>query len=147
MKYLNSFPASLFCGCLLLFGVSATAANLPSDWRHEQSFDISTTGLVKISLPVETLDAARPALEDLRLYDAAGNEVPYLIERPAPVSKAVQAAKSFQVSLNANTTVITLETGLAQPLDGVTLESPAMNFIKAVRVESSADGKKWETLA
>jgi len=147
MKYLNNFPASLLCGCLLLPGVSATAVNLPSDWRHEQSFDVSATGLVKINLPVETLDSARPALEDLRLHDDAGNEVPYLIERPTPVAKAVQAAKSFQVSLNANTTVITLESGLAQPLDGVTLESPAMNFIKAIRVESSADGKKWETLA
>jgi hypothetical protein len=126
---------------------STAAANLPSDWRHEQSFDVSTTGLLKISLPVETLDDARPALEDLRLYDDAGNEVPYLIERPVPLTKAVRAAKSFQVSLNANTTVITLQTGLAQPLDGVTLESPAMNFIKAVRVERSDDGKHWQTLA
>jgi hypothetical protein len=126
---------------------STAAANLPSDWQHEQSFGVSTTGLVKISLPVETFDAARPSLEDLRLYDDAGNEVPYLIERPAPVAKVVQAAKSFQVSLNANTTVITLETGLGQPLDGVTLESPAVNFIKAVRVENSDDGKHWQILA
>ena len=126
---------------------STAAANLPSDWQHEQSFDVSTTGLLKISLPVETLDAARPGLEDLRFYDGAGNEVPYLIERPVPFAKIVRPAKSFQVSLNANTTVITLETGLAQTLDGVTLESPAMNFIKAVRVESSDDGKHWQTLA
>ena len=45
------------------------------------------------------------------------------------------------------TTVITLETGLAQPLDGVTLETPAANFIKAVRVEGSADGQNWQRLA
>ena len=147
MKRLNNFPTGLFCGCALLLGISATAANLPSDWQHEQSFDVLTTGLVKISLPVETLDAARPALEDLRLYDDASNEIPYLIERPTPSPKIVRAAKSFQVSLNANTTVITLETGLAQPLDGVTLESPAMNFIKAVRVESSDDGRHWQILA
>ena len=46
-----------------------------------------------------------------------------------------------------NNTVIVLETGLAQPLDAVTLETPAMNFIKAVRVESSNDGKNWQILA
>ncbi|MGC9944407.1 MAG: DUF3999 family protein [Verrucomicrobiota bacterium] len=132
---------------VLVVCIPAAAANLPSDWRHEQSFDVSNAGLVKISLPVETLDAARPALEDLRLYDGAGTEVPYLIERPAPAAKVVQAAKSFQVSLNADTTIITLETGLAQPLDGVTLESPARNFIKAVRVESSDDGQHWQILA
>ena len=128
LSRLISFPAGWLCLCALLFAVSATAASLPSDWQREQSFDISTTGLVKMSLPVETLDAARPELEDLRLYDAAGNEVPYLIDRPVPIAKVVQEAKSFQVSLNANTTVITLETGVAQPLDGVTLESPFNGF-------------------
>ncbi len=147
MKRLNNFLANGICGCLLLTGFSAAGANLPSDWQHEQSFNVSATGLVKINLPVETLDAARPALEDLRLYDDAGNEIPYLIEHPVPSPKIVRSAKSFQVSLNANNTVIVLETGLAQPLDAVTLETPAMNFIKAVRVESSNDGKNWRILA
>jgi Protein of unknown function (DUF3999) len=96
---------------------------------------------------VETLDAARSALEDLRLCDDAGNELPFLITRPMPSAKAVQSAKSFQVSLNPAATVITLETGLAQPLDGVTLETPAASFIKAVRVEGSADGQNWQRLA
>ena len=76
-----------------------------------------------------------------------GNELPFFITRPVPSAKAVQGAKSFQASLNTTTTVITLETGLAQPLDGVTLESPATNFIKAVRVEGSADGQDWQQLA
>jgi hypothetical protein len=136
----------LFCGVLLASAVTANAA-LPGDWQKIQRFDIAAPGLVKLSLPPETLDAARPALEDLRLYDDAGNELPYLIEHPAPVGKAVQVAKSFQVSLNANTTIVTLETGLAQPLDGVTLETPAGNFIKAVGVEGSADGQNWQSLA
>src|SRR5580704_1140530 len=130
MKRLINFPASLLCVFALLFGVSVIAANLPSDWQRVQSFDVSTTGLVKVSLPIETLDAARPELEDLRLYDEAGNEVPYLIERPMPAEKVAQAVKGFQVSLNASTTVITVETGLAQPLDTVTLETPAMGLSK-----------------
>jgi hypothetical protein len=131
---------------MILAAISSNAAALPGDWRQEQSFEVTAPGLIKLSLPPETLNAARPALEDLRLYDNAGNEIPFLITRPMPSSKAVQSAKSFQVALNANTTVITLETGLAQPLDGVTLESPAMNFIKAVRVEGSTDGKNWRSL-
>ncbi|MGA2853872.1 MAG: DUF3999 family protein [Verrucomicrobiota bacterium] len=112
-----------------------------------QEFSVAAPGLAKISLPVETLDAARPALEDLRLCDDAGNELPFLITRPAPSPKAIQSAKSFQVSLQPAATIITLETGLLQPLDGVTLESPAANFIKAVRVEGSADGQNWQRLA
>jgi hypothetical protein len=147
MKRLLKFLASLLFVFALLIGISAIAANLPSDWKREQSFDVSTTGLVKMSLPLETLDAARPALEDLRLYDQAGTEVPYLIERPPQVAKAAQPVKAFQVSLNASTTVLTLETGSAQPLDGVTLGTPATDFIKAMSVESSEDGNRWQTLA
>ena len=133
-------------GFALACGGLASAA-LPVEWQHTQQFTVAAPGLMKISLPVETIDAARPALEDLRLQDAAGNELPFFIERPAPVSKAVQSAKSFQVSLNNTTTVITLETGLAQPLDGVTLDTPAAIFIKAVSVEGSADGQNWQRLA
>ena len=120
---------------------------MPAEWQHEQQFDVATPGLVKISLPVETLDAARPALEDLRLYDDAGNEVPYLISARCRRRKSSRAQNHFRFRSTRATTVITLETGLAQPLDGVTLESPAANFIKAVRVEGSADGQNWQRLA
>jgi hypothetical protein len=146
MKPLNNLVAGLLCACALWFGGSAIATNLPSDWQREQLFGVATSGLVKMSLPVQTLDSARPMLEDLRLYDDAGNEVPYMIWRPVPVPKAVQAAKSFQNRLNPTTTLITLETGLTQPVDRVSLESPAGNFLKAVRVESSMDGQRWQLL-
>jgi len=134
-------------GSLLLAGGITANAALPHGWQREQHFEIAAPGLVKFSLPAETLDAARPALEDLRLCDDAGNELPFLITRPVPAGQAVQGAKSFQVSPNAAATVITLETGLAQPLDGVTLETPAADFIKAARVEGSADGQNWQRLA
>jgi len=105
-----------------------------------------TPGLIKLNLPVETLDVARPALEDLRLYDDAGNEVPYLIERPVPVVKVVQNVKSFHISLTPSNTVIVLETGLTQPLDDVTLETPVRSFLKPVRIEGSTDLKRWQPL-
>ena len=118
----------------------------PADWQREQPFNVPAPGLVKLSLPVETLDAARPALEDLRLYDDAGNELPYLIERPVPVEKVIQNVRSFHVSLTPSNTVIVLETGLTQPLDDVTLETPAGSFIKPVRIEGSTDLKRWQIL-
>src|SRR5262249_39813014 len=126
---------------------SARAATLPTDWQHEQSFEVPAPGLVKLSLPVETLDAARPGLEDLRLYDDAGNEVPYLIEHPAPAPRIVRNAKSFQTSLNPQNTVVTLETGITNPIDTVALETPANNFIKSVSVEGSVDGRNWRSIA
>ena len=143
----RSFSWSPILATALFLNLSANAASLSAEWQHAQQFDVAAPGLVKLSLPVATLDAARPALEDLRLYDDSGNELPYLIQRPMPTARAIQSAKSFQVSLNPSTTVLTLETGLAQPLDGVTLQSPATSFIKSVKIETSADGKRWEPVS
>jgi hypothetical protein len=143
MKRLNNI---LRAG-LLTVAASVGASNLPPNWQHEQQFTVSTAGLMKISLPAETLNAARPGLEDLRLFDDVGNEIPYVIERPVPSPKVIQMAKSFSVSLNPANTVITLESGIVQAFDAVTLESPAPNFIKSVKVEDSADGIKWVQLA
>ncbi len=145
MKILRNLPAKWLTIWLLL-GTLAVNAALPAPWQYQQTFDVAAPGLMKISLPLDTLDSARPALEDLRLCDDAGNELPFLIERPAPVAKAIQPAKSFHVSLEPSATVITLETGLVQPLDAVTLESPAQNFIKAVRVDVSNDGQTWRNV-
>ena len=131
----------------LLWTFCAGAAPLPADWRLAREFQVPAPGLVKLSLPIDTLGQARPALEDLRLYDDEGRELPYAIERPGPAGKVIQSVKSFRVALNPSTTTLTLETGLAQPLDAVTLDSPAASFIKPVRVEASADGQRWQTLA
>ena len=125
---------------------SSFAATLPADWQKAQRLDILAPGLVKISLPAETLDASRAALEDLRLYDDNGNELPYYIERPRPASRLTQSGRSFLVTLNANTTVITFDTGLTQPVDAVTLESSATDFIKPVKVEGSTDGRQWQLM-
>jgi len=134
------------CALALGWAFNGTAA-LPSDWRHEQHFEVAAPGFVKFSLPPETLDAARPVLEDLRVHDSAGNEIPFFIERTEPSIKTSHAPDRFQVSLNRTTTVITLETGVAQPLEGISLETPAAHFIKAVRVEGSADSLAWKSLA
>jgi len=123
------------------------ASPAPANWKHVQHFNVSTPGLVKLTLPLETLDAARSELQDLRLYDDAGNEVPYLVESPKPPGITIERASSFQVTLTGVTTVLTLGNSLSQPVDGVSLESPAGTFVKSVDVEGSLDGEQWENLA
>ena len=144
---MRPFNNRIFCSLLFVWSFSLHAANLPADWHYDQSFSLSTLGLTKLSLPLETLDAARPALEDLRLFDDAGNEVPFVIERPVPTVKIIRTVKSFQVAMQPRATVITIETGLTQPLDIVTLETPVGDFLKPVRIEASVDGRTWQMLA
>lgn len=132
---------------LCLVGAAPAGGASLSDWQHRQEIRIPAAGLIKLDLPPETLDAAGPGLDDLRILDPSGTEVPYVIERTGPTDRVVQKVKSLQVTLGAASTILTLETGLSQALDGVTLTTPAAAFIKAVQIEGSSDGKSWRTLA
>jgi uncharacterized protein DUF3999 len=118
-----------------------------SNWQYRQDISLAAPGLIKLELPAETLDVARPGLEDLRILDPAGGEVPFMIERGSPTGKTARDAKSFGVSMGATFTILTIETGVTAPLDGVTLITPARSFMKAARVDGSADGKRWRVLA
>lgn len=124
--------------------LSTTALALPVEWKNVQQFDVAQPGLIKLSLPAETLDVARPGLEDLRIFDSAGHEVPYLIERPLGDAARTRTAKEFRVELAGRSTIITIETGIAQPIDAVTLDTPAASFIKAVTIEGSSDQADWK---
>jgi len=92
---------------------------------------VPAPGLMRMDLPPATLNAARPELQDLRLLDAAGIEVPFLIEEPTPVPGSRQRPKSFTTSLATTSTALLIETGVSKPVSGITLESPGQNFVLA----------------
>src|SRR5881396_986296 len=118
-----------------------------NDWQRRQPMEVPAPGLVKVALPPATLDALRPSLEDLRLADSAGNEVPFLIQRPAPEPAPVRAARSFKPVLRGAATVLEIETGTDVPINAVTLETPERDFIKAVRIEGSQDEQRFTAIA
>src|SRR5215472_1004816 len=73
-----------FCAIVALTIVVDAQTSLafdPNEWRNTQSLEIPAKGLVRVNVPAATLNAARPGLEDLRIVDSTGNQVPYLIER------------------------------------------------------------------
>jgi hypothetical protein len=116
----------------------------PNEWRQLQTLSVPAPGLVRINLPAATLNAAQPSLEDLRIVDAAGNQVPYLIERPASVPESTLRPKEFHSTIRPGATQLILETGTSAPIVGVSLETPASYFIKAVDVEESHDRTNWK---
>ena len=125
---------------------TGAAANF-SQWTARQQIEVPAAGLVKLKLAVDTLNAALPDLRDLRVLDATTNEVPCAIERPFPSAGTTRKAKEFLASLALDSTTLFIETGLTQTLAGLTLQTPARNFLKAVRIESSADRQRWQVLA
>jgi hypothetical protein len=112
--------------------------------KYLQKIEVTKPGLVKLSLPMET--GCRPGrLRDLRIYEPTGAEVPYLLERPAPSEKVSRRAKKFELTLTGDAIII-LETGLVQPIEGITLET-AKPVHKAVRIEGSTNKRDWQSLA
>ena len=141
--------------CLVFAALPLVAGALtPTEWRHRQTVEIAAPGLVKVPVPAETFDGAQPGLADLRLVDANGQEIPYLMDRdlssrgvPSPLepAKAIHP-KSFVSTLGDNTTQMLIETGTTDVLEAVDLESSLPFFLKAAHVEISADGQTWQSL-
>src|ERR1044071_3204572 len=118
-----------------------------SEWQQRQPVEVPAPGLVQVALPPATLDALRPGLEDLRLADPTGAEMPFLIQRPAPEPAPVHNPKSFKAALRGVATVLEIETGLGVPMNAVTLETADRDWIKAVRLEGSRDGQRFIVIA
>ena len=136
---------------LLIFAtLSAAAAVVPTEWQHRQTLPVTAAGLTKVVLPAATFDAAQASLADLRLLDASGQEVPYLLDRDLSVRGYERASafnpRSFRTSADGDTSQLLIETGTAGRLDALELETPLPFFLKAAHVDVSSDGATWESL-
>jgi hypothetical protein len=145
---------ALLSGLISAFAVVATgfAALTPTEWQHRQSLTIAAPGLVKVAVPAATFDAAQPDLADLRVLDASGQEIAYLLDRDLAFREPVfeQAKtfrpKSFRVTPAEEATQLFIETGTDAKLDCLDLETTAPFFLKAAHVDVSTDGTEWQSL-
>lgn len=140
---------SSFVLLFALLAVMGNAALTPTEWQHRQMLNVVAPGLSKLTLPAATFDAAQSHLGDLRLIDAAGQEVPYLLDRD--LSSSVEPVrpltpKSFRVIPSGDTTQLFIDTGTAAILDTIDLETSVPFFLKAAHVEISSNGTEWQSL-
>jgi len=106
-------------------------------------------GLTDFVLDVETLDQARADQEDLRLYDSAGREVPYVlrVRRDVATTNAFPA-REFNRSVDGGVAQISLDLGgRSEPHNQVEIDTTGNNFRRLVDVWGSADDARWSTLA
>lgn len=134
----------------LAWATTVAAAITPTEWQHRQTLNVTAPGLTKVLLPAATFDAAQPQLGDLRLVDAAGQEIPYLVDRdtradgPEPIRPL--NPKAFRAVPSGDTMQLIIETGAPNFLEAVELETSVPFFLKAAHVEISTDGTAWESL-
>src|SRR6476620_4873449 len=142
---LHSF--CVFVALTIVAEAQTSPAFDPNAWRNTQTLEVPAKGLVRVNVPAPTLNAAQPGLEDLRIVDSTGNQVPYLIERLLPDSESTIRPTEFRNTVENGASQLNLKTGTDAPIIGVSLASPATHFMKAVDVEGSNDEKTWTKLA
>ncbi len=91
-------PASalaLACALAWALGAAGPVASEPAELAElfpREADVLGASGLTRLPLPPEVLAACRPDLSDLRLFEASGREIPYLVDA-GPASR--NAAESI----------------------------------------------------
>jgi hypothetical protein len=141
---------------LLALAVStfATAVSLGdgalSEWPFvaEVTFTHSGGGLYEFAVPLQVMDKARDDLADLRLYDAAGHEIPYAVRvrRERDEARPV-AGRMFNQGAVGAASEVSVDLGESPgEHNEVEIETAGANFRRAVTVEGSDTGADWKIL-
>lgn len=123
----------------------ATDAN-PKLWRYERPVQPGTAGFVQVALDRHVLDGARRDLADLRLADAAGLEVPFLLRTDRSVPPASWPYTVANKADDPGESWWVLDLGARLPVQSVRFAAAGSNLTRSVRAEGSDDGQSWRPL-
>ncbi|MBS0211177.1 MAG: DUF3999 family protein [Planctomycetes bacterium] len=148
------------CGLMTLalacFVPLAARADAPQPelwrWQYWQEIKLPEDAEGKyrdVLLPVDVFGKARIDLGDLRLYDAAGVEVPYALRVLAQVDRddKITPRQFNQVAGPDNSREISLDLeGDTERHNQVQIETVGAEFRRRVELEGSDDGTQWRKL-
>ncbi len=130
--------------------LAAPPVPAPAAAAAESRFRVepSGPGPQRLDLPPGFLSAsANGDLADLRLVDAAGREVPYLIVAPPEERPRWAAAVRIRpIPTTKTESGAELDLAAVREVSGLALTFPRSGFVKKVRLEGSADRQRWVTL-
>jgi ethanolamine utilization microcompartment shell protein EutS len=106
-------------------------------------------GPQRLELPPAFLAAsARGDLGDLRLRDAGGGEVPYLlVPPPEQAARWLTAQRIRAIAATKTESGAEIDLGSIQTIAGLEVSFRQHGFLKQVRLEGSADGTRYTILA
>jgi len=102
----------------------------------------------RLEVDVALLGRAKPqTLGDLRLRDAAGNEVPYLLIEPPSRTPAWKYARVLPIAATKKTSGFEADLGSPWKVDRTEIAGVAAPFLKRLKLEGSGDRTHWTLLA
>ena len=124
----------LWAMALFVLAVAAAPPVFEREIRPDEA------GRVSIRLDHDVYEGARVDLGDLRVVDARGDEVPYVIDRAGAAEEALVPRWSEAQDAAARETWLTLDLGARhQPFRAVELDVADERFLREVRVEARRD--------
>src|SRR5438105_181775 len=127
--------------CLLLFFFQTP------QFRFERPLVPGGSGPNRIAPDVTLLSRAAFAdLRDLRFYDSAGKEVPYLLIHPAVSEPRWKDGTILPVAPTKSTSGFEVDFGSAAPIDTLRLAGIPAPFLKRFRLEGGGDRSHWTLL-
>lgn len=151
MKGLNS--AWVRCALILVAGFFASQAMSGAlelqgwSWRRPVSVAVSSVDFGQLILPPEVIDASGDDLADLRLIDANGHSVPYVLTESHTENVATGVWTPVPV-LNrvigpGNARLATIDFGTATPRNELRVQLSDRDYYREVQLEGSHDLLTW----
>lgn len=91
---------ALVAPLVLLLAAAAGAQELARLFPEEADVFTDAAGLVRLPLPAPVVAACSPDLSDLRLFDASGREVPYVVDPGVPQGRERKARLVIEARVN-----------------------------------------------
>jgi hypothetical protein len=145
----------------LLMAAAPAAQQTPpqTSFRYERPVQTGGAGPRRLPIDVPLLVGSRPfqprgtpdtGLSDLRLFDANGQEVPYLLVANPPEQQVWRSAQTLPVAPVETPTLKTsgfeVDFGQAITIDRFRIDGVPPPFLKRVRLEGSGDRARWTLL-
>lgn len=116
--------------------------------NYERAVQVVRTGPQWLSVDLELLSRASPALEDLRLLDASEHEVPFLLIAPKNLEpRWVNASRLFRAVTDPKESGFEADFGKLWRCDQVRIEGLTAPFMKRLRLEASGNRQQYISLA
>jgi hypothetical protein len=144
---------------LLVTSTAAQQTPSPNTFRFERPVNTAGAGPRRLAIDVPLLAGGRAfqgvprpgdGLSDLRFFDAAGQEVPYLIVANPPADPDWRSPKILPVAPVETPTLKTsgfeADLGDVLTIDRAHIEGLAAPLLKRVRLEGSGDRERWTLL-
>ena len=150
----------IIAACLL----STTALAQSPRFQHERTAETVAAGPQRLDIDVPLLVGSRPftvssagerwlaggGLQDLRLFNAQGQEVPYLLIPPSPGVAARVAGRILPITAtdlpNEKSSGFEVDFESINTIDAVDLSATFAPFLKRFRLEASGDRSRWTVL-